>query len=184
MFSRQTFTRRFGEPTGFIFKGQVWDTHLPDATPDKKRCAVCNRRIRLLFILMRRQDSDQAANPDAGKMGIGRCCFHYFRKWHAPLAGALVRSLRSQMDRAAAIKRDEKRFREWAAVTVRIKMWRSLRRQGIIRLRRLRQAGAVAPVGGVADLAQALARQPAKHTARWYDKEIKELRQKIAGLSI
>lgn len=189
MFGKSTFTQRFGEPTDFVFKGQVWDSRLADATPGDKRCAVCNRHIRLVFILKQVQTSDPMANPEIGKLEVGRCCFHYFRKWNAKLFEELQNALLYENHREAAIRRDKKLFAEWNAIKVRVRTWRSLRKQVAIRLRQLQQMEAVAPVAVIASSMQAASRQPAKHkrtanAVRWYDRQIQDLRQKIDELSI
>jgi hypothetical protein len=184
VFSLRTFTERFGEPISFLFKGQVWDSRLSDSTPSERRCAVCRRHVRFVFILKQLQTSDPTANPEIGKLEIGRCCFHYLRKWNAKLFEELLHALQYEKNREAAIRMDKKRFAEWTAIKLRVREWGSLRHQGRIRLKQLQQMNAVAPVSTVAGLVTLINRSPQKRTLQWFDQQIKELRQKIGELSI
>lgn len=183
MFSRRTFVAKFGDPMEFLFKGQVWDSRLPDATSGTKNCGICRRHIRFVFILKHIQTVDPLKNPETGKLEIGRCCFHYFRNWNPNLFEALYHTLEYEKNREKAIRRDKKVFGEWVATKVKAKMWRSLRRQGFTRLKTLQRKNASAPVGTVMQLMNATNRQPDKKRAKWYERQIQELRQTIGDLS-
>jgi hypothetical protein len=180
MFSQRIFAQRFGDPASFEFKQQVWDTRLPDASPGDKQCAVCRRRIRFVFILKHVQTADPLANPEDRKLEIGRCCFHYFRKWHPKLADELYHALECARNLEKAVKRDKKRFGDWTELKVRAKTWGSLQRQASKRLKELQKRNAAAPVGTVMGLLQTAGLKP--RSRRQYDKRINELRQKIGEL--
>lgn len=184
MFSLSTFTERFGAPSDFVFKGQVWDSRMADSTPDNKHCRVCRRKVRYIFILKLVQTADPLANPEVGKLEIGRCCFHYFRKWNVRLHGELLTAVTYEKNRQIAVERDKKRFTEWNALKVQVKMWRTLRRQLQIRLRQLEAMQAVAPVAVVTKAMQAVNQNPQKKHSYWFRDQIKDLRQRIGELSI
>jgi len=114
MFLKRTFSRKFGDPASFLFKGQVWDSHLADSSPGDRNCDVCHRHIRFLFILKKTQTADPALPPEIGKLEIGRCCFHYFRKWNVDLFKELSVACQYELNREAAIRRDKKAFGKWA----------------------------------------------------------------------
>jgi hypothetical protein len=182
VYSLKTFTAKFGAPTDFLFKGQVWDSRNADSTRTAVHCDVCSRKVRFVFILKRLQTADPTANPEVGKLDLGRCCFHYFRRWNPKLHGELLSALEYERNREAAAKRDKRLFAEWAAIKIRVKEWRNLRRQGEIRLRQLRQMNASAPVNAVTALVACVGQTPQGKNLKWFDRQIQELRQRIGEL--
>ncbi len=114
MYGRRTFTKKFGDPKSFIFKGQVWDSRLADASSSDKDCAICKRHVRFVFVLKQVQTTDPAHNPEIGKLEIGRCCFHHFRKWHRDLFRQLFYALQYELNREIAVRQDKQRFGKWA----------------------------------------------------------------------
>src|ERR1700677_1154682 len=84
MYTKRTFTVKFGNPRAFIFKTQVWDSRLASEESSHRRCGVCRRHVRFVFILKKLQIGNLRFSPEIGKLEIGACCFHYFRKWNNP----------------------------------------------------------------------------------------------------
>ena len=183
MFSKHAFTARFGDPLAFIFKGQVWDTRLADGSPSDKRCGVCHHHIRYAFVLKKLQGGDFSASPEVSKIEIGKCCFHYFRKWNSTLHQGLFHAYQYESARTKAIEQDKKRFGDWADVRTQEKQWRQIKRRVLARIRELRDVPA--PVGDVAALLKAATRSatPGKHAARWFGRQIEDMQSRLGKLS-
>jgi hypothetical protein len=188
MLTKRTFTNRFGRPEAFIYKGQVWDTRLASGEPSDRKCVVCHKHIRFVFILKKTQNENPLAAPEIGKLEIGRCCFHYFRRWNPSLFHALKAALTVELTRARAFEHDKKVFSGHTSVTVRMKQWRQIKRRAMKLTQRMEQSNATAPIATVLGLRAAATREPVSYkrpttTLHWLEKQIGELQAGISKLS-
>lgn len=188
MFTKRTFSAKYGRPEGFIYKGQVWDTRLATGAPSDRKCAVCHKHCRYVFILKKIQTSDSLVAPEVGKLEIGRCCFHYFRRWNPSLYHALKASLENELNRSRMFERDKRVFSGRTSVKTRMEQWRHIKRLAFKRLEAMQKTNALAPIADVLGLRAAVSLKPMTYkrpanAIRWYDNQIEELQAGISKLS-
>lgn len=188
MFNKRTFSAKYGRPEAFIYKGQVWDTRLADGTPSDRKCAVCHKHCRFVFILKKTQTADVLAPPEVGKLEIGRCCFHYFRRWNPSLFHALRAALVNELNRSRAFEQDKRVFAGHTSVKVRMEQWRKIKRRALKLTQKMEATNASAPIADVLGLRAAATthapeyKRPA-NAVLWYERQIHELQAGISKLS-
>jgi hypothetical protein len=181
VYNKRTFTARYGDPLAFVFKTQVWKC-LPG-----KQCDICFRAIRYACVLKRTQSENVLLPPEIGKLVIGKCCFHYFKKWNTGLYYKLLFAYQNVQTFTQAVERDKQMFGLYTGVKVRLGQWKRVRRQARTRLRLLKEQNTPAPVADVLTLQEVLNRRPHRYkrpssAIRWYDRQITQLQERLQNL--